>query len=101
MGARWWSLLELAESQGLNPDVSCRGGSCGTCRTKLISGQVHYLNLTAEMPAEGEVLICCAVPAQAKEGDAPLVLDLYVGVIGAYPAIRGFSTSSMPPSLSS
>jgi hypothetical protein len=37
---------------------------------------VHYLNMPAEMPAEGEVLICCAVPAQAKEGDAPLVLDL-------------------------
>jgi len=78
--ARWapggGSLLELAESRGLNPDFSCRGGSCGTCRTKLISGEVHYLNLPAEMPAEGEVLICCAVPAQAKEGDAPLVLDL-------------------------
>ncbi|MFU2326094.1 pyridoxamine 5'-phosphate oxidase family protein [Pseudomonas sp. NFX98] len=78
--ARWepggGSLLELAESRGLNPDFSCRGGSCGTCRTRLVSGQVHYLNLPAEMPAEGEVLICCAVPAQAKEGDAPLVLDL-------------------------
>eukprot|EP01030_Chromulinospumella_sphaerica_P005581 gene5581-5460_t len=78
--ARWepggGSLLELAESRGLNPDFSCRGGSCGTCRTRLVSGQVHYLNMPAEMPAEGEVLICCAVPAQAKEGDAPLVLDL-------------------------
>ncbi|MBN3965710.1 pyridoxamine 5'-phosphate oxidase family protein [Pseudomonas gregormendelii] len=78
--ARWepgnGSLLELAESRGLNPDFSCRGGSCGTCRTKLISGEVHYLNLPAEMPAQGEVLICCAVPAQSKEGDAPLVLDL-------------------------
>ncbi len=78
--ARWepgnGSLLELAESRGLNPDFSCRGGSCGTCRTKLISGQVHYLNLPAEMPEQGEVLICCAVPAQSKEGDAPLVLDL-------------------------
>ena len=78
--ARWepggGSLLELAESRGLNPDFSCRGGSCGTCRTRLVSGQVHYLNLPAEMPAEGEVLICCAVPAQAREGDAPLVLDL-------------------------
>lgn len=78
--ARWepgnGSLLELAESRGLNPDFSCRGGSCGTCRTKLISGEVHYLNLPAEMPAQGEVLICCAVPAQSKEGDAPLILDL-------------------------
>jgi ferredoxin-NADP reductase/predicted pyridoxine 5'-phosphate oxidase superfamily flavin-nucleotide-binding protein len=78
--ARWepggGSLLELAESRGLNPDFSCRGGSCGTCRTRLVSGQVHYLNLPAEMPAEGEVLICCAVPAQTREGDAPLMLEL-------------------------
>lgn len=80
--ARWepggGSLLELAESRGLSPDFSCRGGSCGTCRTKLVSGQVHYLNMPAELPAEGEVLICCAVPAETREGDAdaPLILDL-------------------------
>ncbi|VVM70233.1 Flavohemoprotein [Pseudomonas fluorescens] len=78
--ARWEpggaSLLELAESRGLNPDFSCRGGSCGTCRTRLVSGQVHYLNMPAELPAQGEVLICCAVPAQSAEGDGPLVLDL-------------------------
>ncbi|MCF7530964.1 pyridoxamine 5'-phosphate oxidase family protein [Pseudomonas petrae] len=78
--ARWepggGSLLELAESRGLSPDFSCRGGSCGTCRTRLVSGQVHYSNLPAEMPAGGEVLICCAVPAHPNEGDAPLVLDL-------------------------
>jgi ferredoxin-NADP reductase len=67
------SLLELAESRGLNPEYSCRGGSCGTCRTRLVSGQVHYLNMPAELPVEGEVLICCAVPA---EGDEPLVLEL-------------------------
>ncbi|MVV50816.1 2Fe-2S iron-sulfur cluster binding domain-containing protein [Pseudomonas sp. PB120] len=75
--ARWEpggaSLLELAESRGLNPEFSCRGGSCGTCRTRLVSGQVHYLNMPAELPAEGEVLICCAVPA---EGAEPLVLEL-------------------------
>ncbi|MGL6244566.1 2Fe-2S iron-sulfur cluster-binding protein [Pseudomonas sp.] len=75
--ARWepggGSLLELAESRGLNPDFSCRGGSCGTCRTRLLSGQVHYLNMPAELPAPGEVLICCAVPAKGSE---PLVLDI-------------------------
>ena len=75
--ARWEpggaSLLELAESRGLNPEFSCRGGSCGTCRTRLVSGQVHYLNMPAELPVEGEVLICCAVPAESEE---PLVLEL-------------------------
>ncbi|WP_338583950.1 pyridoxamine 5'-phosphate oxidase family protein [Pseudomonas sp. MAG733B] len=75
--ARWQpdggSLLELAESRGLHPEFSCRGGSCGTCKTRLISGQVNYPQPPAEVPDEGHVLICCAIPAQ---GSQPLVLDL-------------------------
>lgn len=75
--ARWQpdggSLLELAESRGLRPEFSCRGGSCGTCKTRLISGQVNYPQPPAEVPEDGNVLICCAIPAQ---GSQPLVLDL-------------------------
>jgi ferredoxin-NADP reductase len=75
--ARWQpdggSLLELAESRGLRPEFSCRGGSCGTCKTRLISGQVSYPQPPAEVPDDGQVLICCAIPAQ---GSQPLVLDL-------------------------
>ncbi len=75
--ARWkpdsGSLLELAESRGLRPEFSCRGGSCGTCKTRLISGEVTYPQAPAEIPGVGEVLICCAVPAQ---GSQPLVLDI-------------------------
>lgn len=75
--ARWQpdggSLLELAESRGLRPEFSCRGGSCGTCKTRLISGQVNYPLPPAEIPDEGHVLICCAIPAQ---GSQPLVLDI-------------------------
>ncbi|MFW0753494.1 pyridoxamine 5'-phosphate oxidase family protein [Pseudomonas sp. H11T01] len=78
--ARWepagGSLLELAESRGLRPEFSCRGGSCGTCKTRLISGQVHYPQPPVELPDAGEVLICCAVPARGAEGQQPLVLDL-------------------------
>lgn len=75
--ARWQpdggSLLELAESRGLRPEFSCRGGSCGTCKTRLISGQVNYPQPPAEVPEAGHVLICCAIPAK---GAQPLVLDL-------------------------
>jgi ferredoxin-NADP reductase len=74
--ARWepgsGTLLELAEARGLTPEFSCRGGSCGTCKTRLSRGQVHYLSQPAEPVGEGEVLICCAVPAQGSE---PLVLE--------------------------
>ncbi|WP_324732627.1 pyridoxamine 5'-phosphate oxidase family protein [Pseudomonas paeninsulae] len=78
--ARWTpesgSLLELAESRGLNPEFSCRGGSCGTCSTRLVSGQVHYPIPPAELPPSGEVLICCAIPAHPSEGSSGLVLEL-------------------------
>lgn len=73
--ARWQpdggTLLELAESRGLEPEYSCRSGSCGTCKTRLIKGQVHYPVPPVDMPAADQVLICCAVPAEG-----PLVLDL-------------------------
>jgi ferredoxin-NADP reductase/predicted pyridoxine 5'-phosphate oxidase superfamily flavin-nucleotide-binding protein len=75
--ARWQpdggSLLELAESRGLRPEFSCRGGSCGTCKTRLVSGAVNYPQVPADIPEAGHVLICCAVPAQSTQ---PLVLDL-------------------------
>jgi ferredoxin-NADP reductase/predicted pyridoxine 5'-phosphate oxidase superfamily flavin-nucleotide-binding protein len=78
--ARWkpdsGSLLDLAENRGLSPDFSCRGGSCGICRTKLLSGQVHYLHRPAAMPDQGTVLICCAVPAEDESGVQPLILDI-------------------------
>ncbi len=78
--ARWapgsGTLLELAEARGLSPEFSCRGGSCGTCKTKLVSGQVHYPNPPAELPEAGSVLICCAVPARVEDGAQALVLDI-------------------------
>ncbi|MBV2131650.1 pyridoxamine 5'-phosphate oxidase family protein [Pseudomonas sp. MAP12] len=80
MEARWapdsGTLLELAESRGLSPEFSCRGGSCGTCKTKLVSGQVHYQAPPADLPEPGSVLICCAIPAQAEGAVQPLVLEL-------------------------
>lgn len=75
--ARWTpetgSLLDLAEQRGLTPEYSCRGGSCGTCRTKVISGSITYPKPPEMKVAADEALICCAMPA---EGSAPLQLDL-------------------------
>ena len=75
--ARWLpdsgSLLELAEQRGLSPEFSCRGGTCGSCRTRLLSGSVAYTKPTELKLEDGEVLICCSVPA-AESG--PLQLDL-------------------------
>ncbi len=56
------SILDLAESQGLNPDYSCRSGICNTCISELTEGEVEYLEEPLDEPDRGHVLICCARP---------------------------------------
>jgi hypothetical protein len=68
------TLLEFAEGKGLNPPFSCRAGHCGSCATRMKAGRVTYAEPTAWRPGEGEVLLCCAVPAAG--GDGPVELDL-------------------------
>ncbi len=68
------TLLEFAEGKGLNPPFSCRAGHCGSCATRMTAGAVTYAEPTAWRPGEGEVLLCCAVPAAG--GDSPIELDL-------------------------
>lgn len=63
------SLLELAEARGLAPEFSCREGSCGTCKTRLVKGAVSYLKEPSAPHGDDEVLICCAVPAQPQDAD--------------------------------
>jgi hypothetical protein len=78
--ARWQpdagSLLELAEARGLKPESSCRGGSCGTCLTRILRGKVAYERPPAFPTAADEALICCAVPAAPEGADDRLILDL-------------------------
>ncbi|PWK35045.1 2Fe-2S iron-sulfur cluster-binding protein [Cupriavidus plantarum] len=79
--ARWspggGSLLDLAESRGLSPEFSCRGGTCGTCRTKIVEGAVAYAVAPGYRTEDDEALICCAVPADPSSGGgARLLLDL-------------------------
>lgn len=78
--ARWLpgsgTLLELAEVRGLTPEFSCRGGTCGTCRTPVLSGEFTYKTPPTAPVNAGESLICCAVPADRQGADARLVLDL-------------------------
>ena len=79
--ARWTpgggSLLELAEERGLSPEFSCRGGSCGTCRTRIVQGAVAYLQTPSFDVPDNEALICCSVPAATtEENKDALQLDL-------------------------
>ncbi|GMH43509.1 hypothetical protein BSKO_11431 [Bryopsis sp. KO-2023] len=62
-------LLDVAEENNVDIPASCRGGMCGTCVSKLISGEVDMSAamdleecLTPEQIAEGYILCCSATP---------------------------------------
>lgn len=61
------SILDTALHAGINLPHSCRGGSCGSCRARLLEGEVDYpfRPPLALMPAEieqGFALLCQARP---------------------------------------
>ncbi|MBU2964561.1 2Fe-2S iron-sulfur cluster-binding protein [Amphritea sp. 2_MG-2023] len=67
------SLLEFAEAQGISAPHSCRAGNCGACACRLTAGEVAYEKQPSFTTAVGEVLICCAKPA---EGSTEIVIDI-------------------------
>lgn len=61
------NLLDFAEQHGLNPEFSCRSGRCGSCRAKLLEGQVSYGGAAVAAHQDDEVLLCCAKPAKGTD----------------------------------
>ena len=60
------SVLEAAEAAGVRIDYDCRSGICGTCRCKLIDGQVEMRArdaLSDADEADGYILACQAYTA--------------------------------------
>lgn len=58
-------ILTAAKRDGLEPPFSCQIGACGTCRAKLVSGQITMDEsdaLTDEEIAEGWILTCQSHP---------------------------------------
>lgn len=64
------SLLEFAEACDVPTRYSCRSGVCHICVTDVVSGVADYAPPPLEEPADGQVLVCSAVPR------TDLVLDL-------------------------
>jgi ferredoxin-NADP reductase/MOSC domain-containing protein YiiM len=64
------SILELAEACDVPVRWSCRTGVCHSCESGLVSGAVVYGPEPLDMPADGNLLVCCAQPI----GD--VVIDL-------------------------
>ena len=56
------SLLELAEENGVDVASGCRAGSCGSCQTRLIAGEVEYQQQPAAEIEPGHCLLCISTP---------------------------------------
>lgn len=61
------TIVEAATARGVPFPYSCHSGTCGTCKSKLVSGQVSLLDyskftLTDEERDVGLILACCAIP---------------------------------------
>jgi ferredoxin-NADP reductase len=56
------SLLDFAEACDVPTRWSCRTGVCHSCEVGLVAGSVSYDPDPVDPPADGAVLICCAVP---------------------------------------
>lgn len=66
------SIVDVLKANGIDVDVSCQEGYCGTCMTRYIEGEPeHHDTVLDEEDRTQYVMICCA---RAKNGC--LVLDL-------------------------
>ena len=67
------TILDVAESAGVPIDYECRSGICGTCRCRLLSGQVTMAvrdALSDDDEADGYILACQARAAEDVTVDA-------------------------------
>lgn len=53
------NLLDALISSGHEVEYQCRGGYCGSCRTKVISGSVEYDEPPLAHLDSDEILPCC------------------------------------------
>jgi ferredoxin len=60
------TILQAFEAAQIYPPSSCRNGTCRTCISSLISGEIRYNidwpGLSAEEKQAGLMLTCCAYP---------------------------------------
>ena len=54
------SVLEIVESAGIKLRYQCRDGYCGSCRCKLKSGQIKYMQEPLAYVDDDEILVCIA-----------------------------------------
>jgi len=68
------SILEAAELAGVQTSSGCRGGTCGTCRVKVLEGEPEHRDTSLSDAERGQGGMMCLCVSRAKS--AELVLDL-------------------------
>lgn len=64
------TILSAARAGGLRPLSSCQRGICGTCKSRLVSGEVdmkHGGGIRQREIDQGKILICCSTPLSDVE----------------------------------
>ena len=66
------TIVEAATRHGIDFPYACHSGTCGTCKSRLVSGDVTLLDysrftLTNHERADGLILACCAIPTSDCE----------------------------------
>lgn len=57
------SLLDTLEANRIPVEFQCRSGYCGSCRLRLLRGEVSYTQSPLACLQPGDILPCCCLPA--------------------------------------
>ena len=70
------SILEALRAENITTDFSCTEGLCGTCRTKVLYGDIEHRDsvLTEAENSEKNMMMVCI--SRAAAGEEQLILDL-------------------------
>jgi ferredoxin-NADP reductase len=68
------SILDAVEAAGVPTTSGCRGGTCGTCRVKVLDGEPEHRDAALSAAERGPARLMCICVSRAKS--AELALDL-------------------------
>lgn len=66
------TIMEMLRRHGLRVPSSCESGTCGTCRTRYIGGEVDHRDLVLDPSERAHTMMICVSRAKSAE----LILDL-------------------------
>ena len=70
------SILQALRDSGLRVPSSCESGTCGSCRTSLLGGEVEHRDMVLSDDEKTSNIMVCVSRAKSDQPTAELVLDL-------------------------